>query len=122
MLTRRSPLKRTRFVRKPPKARRGPDRCPAYLAWIRTLPCAVCRKEANAYFRIEAAHTNVLGPRGFGQKSSDFSAIPLCLWHHRGNADSYHGIGETRFMEKSGIDLEELVSELNRLYRAFGEP
>lgn len=112
MLTRRIPLKRTPFVRKRPKVRRGPERSPEYLAWIRTLPCAVCRRRLG----VEASHTNALGPRGFGQKSSDFSAIPLCFWHHRGHPDSYHGTGERKFAQKFGLDLELLVADLNQEY------
>ncbi|MCW5978460.1 MAG: DUF968 domain-containing protein [Bryobacteraceae bacterium] len=114
MLTRRRPLKRTRFVRRLAKARRGPERSAQYLAWIRTLPCAVCRRGIG----VEAAHTNALGPRGFGQKSSDFSAIPLCFWHHRADPESYHELGERRFTERFGLDLRRLVRELREEYAA----
>ncbi len=69
------------------------------------------------FIRIEAAHTTALGPRGFGQRSSDFSAIPLCGWDHRVGPDSYHRLGERKFAEKHSIDLRELVSALNTLYR-----
>ena len=61
---------------------------------------------------IEAAHTNALGPRGLGQKASDFSAIPLCAAHHRENPDSYHRLGENGFSHKHGIDLKEFVLRL----------
>ncbi len=97
--------------------RKGPERCPAYLAWIRTLHCAVCRQTAGQFIRIEAAHTTALGLRGFGQRSSDFSAIPLCGWDHRVAPDSYHRLGERKFAERHGIDLQELVAALNTLYR-----
>ena len=43
---------------------------------------------------IEASHT---GPHGLGQKSSDFSAIPLCYQHHRTGKDSYHKLGPQKF-------------------------
>jgi hypothetical protein len=46
-----------------------PIRYPAYLQWIRTLPCSVCRTTRA----VEAAHT---GPHGLSQKSSDLCAIP----------------------------------------------
>jgi hypothetical protein len=36
---------------------------------------------------LEASHT---GPHGIGQKSPDFSAIPLSAKHHRTGTDSYH--------------------------------
>src|ERR1039458_4050484 len=68
--------------------RRGPDRSPEYLAWIRTLGCVICSRLSGGVTVIEAAHTNVLGPRGVGQKASDFSAVPLCSGHHRECPDS----------------------------------
>ncbi len=112
MLIRRKPF---RYVGRKP--RRGPERCPAYLGWIRTLRCAVCGKSRRDLIPIEAAHTSALGPRGFGQKSSDFSAIPLCFWDHVGGPDSYHRLGERRFAARHGIDLQAVVSRLNEAYR-----
>jgi hypothetical protein len=61
---------------------------------------------------IEAAHTNALGPRGLGQKTTDFSAIPLCAAHHREDLDSYHILGEKGFSHKHGVDLKDLVLRL----------
>jgi hypothetical protein len=104
---RRTPVRKRRF-----RPRRGPERDPDYLAWIRTLPCAVCSRVSGGATVIEAAHTNVLGPRGLGQKTTDFSAIPLCSGHHRENLDSYHLLGEKKFSHKHGIDLKELVRAL----------
>src|ERR1039458_5666112 len=104
---RRVPVRKKRF-----EPRRGPDRCPEYLAWIRMLPCTVCMRLSGGATVIEAAHTNVLGPRGLGQKTSDFSAIPLCSAHHRENPDSYHRLGENGFSHKHGIDLKEFVLRL----------
>jgi hypothetical protein len=54
-----------------------------------------------------------------GQKTSDFSAVPLCSSHHRTNQDSYHRLGEAQFEQVHQIDLRELVIELNELY--FGQ-
>ena len=68
---------------------------------------------------IEAAHTNALGPRGLSQKTTDFSAIPLCSAHHRENPDSYHRLGEQRFAQQHRIDLEELVRALNSLFQRY---
>ena len=111
-----------RFNRTPTRAKRrntcrGPDRSSAYLAWIRSLRCAVCLRAPSEYFRIEAAHTSVLGPRGLGQRSSDFSAIPLCYEHHQGNRNSYHRLGERSFAEWHQVCVQELVLALNELYR-----
>ena len=97
--------------------RRGPDRSPEYLAWIRTLGCVVCARVSGGATVVEAAHTNALGPRGVGQKTSDFSAIPLCSWHHRENPDSYHQLGEKEFACEHGIDLEHLVLRLQSRFR-----
>ena len=104
---RRVPVRKKRI-----RPRRGPDRCPEYLAWIRTLGCVICSKVSGGVTVIEAAHTNALGTRGLGQKTTDFSAIPLCAAHHRENPDSYHLLGEPEFLQKHGIDLKELVLRL----------
>jgi hypothetical protein len=104
---RRVPVRKKRF-----QPRRGPERSPEYLAWIRTLGCAVCSRVSGGATVIEAAHTNVLGPRGIGQKTSDFSAVPLCSGHHRENLDSYHALGEPAFLQKYGIDLKEIALRL----------
>jgi hypothetical protein len=114
MMLRYTPLRRRERIRpRRSEPRRQPDRDAAYLAWIRTLACAVCGKESG----VEAAHTTALGSRGLSQKSSDYSAIPLCVWHHRGNADSYHAQGERKFAEMHGVDIGEWVSRLMSGYR-----
>lgn len=111
------PPKRLTPVRKKRlQPRRGPDRSPDYLAWIRTLGCAVCSRLTGGSTVIEAAHTNVLGRRGMGQKTSDFSAIPLCAGHHREHPDSYHHLGERSFAQVHHIRLQELVQALNSCY------
>jgi hypothetical protein len=99
--------------------RRGPDRSPEYLAWIRTLGCVVCSRVSGAATVVEAAHTNALGPRGIGQKTTDFSAIPLCGAHHRENPDSYHRLGEQKFSHTHGIDLQFWQAGRVRRLRLF---
>lgn len=81
-------------------------RARSYLQFVRAQPCAVC----GTTRRIEAAHT---GPRGLGQKTSDFSSIPLCVRHHRTGVDSLHASGPLRFSEIHGLDVPALVAELN---------
>jgi len=83
-----------------------PVRSPAYLRWIRSLPCSVCRATRT----VEAAHT---GPHGLGQKSSDLSAIPLCARHHRCGDDSYHRLGPRRFAEVHHLDIRVVVARLS---------
>ena len=83
-----------------------PQRNPAYLAWIRTQPCVVCRSTRW----IEAAHT---GPHGLGQKSPDSSAIPLCAKHHWTGPDSYHKLGPRKFAQVHNLDIRAIVRRLN---------
>lgn len=45
---------------------------PAYLAWLRTLPCDTCGKPAPS----EASHVNSV--KGMGTKSPDPFSIPEC--------------------------------------------
>jgi len=83
-----------------------PQRCPRYLAWIRTQPCCVCGSRKF----IEASHT---GPHGIGQKSPDASAIPLCAKHHRTGNDSYHRLGPRKFSKTHNLDIPAIVRRLN---------
>jgi hypothetical protein len=84
-----------------------PDRDKKYLAWLHTLPCAVC-----GTWRVEAAHT---GPHGLGQKSSDYTAIPLCPEHHRNGSEAHHRLGR-KFAEHHGLNLPALTARLKRCY------
>lgn len=86
--------------------RTKPVRNPAYLRWIRSLPCVVCRTRGQ----IEASHT---GPHGMGQKSSDLSVIPLCARHHRTGNDSYHRLGPMKFAEVHRLNIREIVARLS---------
>jgi hypothetical protein len=83
-----------------------PCRNAGYLRWIRTLPCSVCRTTRA----IEAAHT---GPHGLSQKSSDLSAIPLCVKHHRTGDDSYHKLGPRKFAEVHQLNIRAIVDRLS---------
>ena len=60
-----------------PKQKRHSD--PAYLAHLRTLPCAVC----GAYPPCEAAHVRLLSGGG-ALKPHDYHALPYC--------DQCHGL------------------------------
>ena len=121
---RRAPLQRGQPPRKKSpvrkrrsRPRRGPERSLDYLAWIRTLGCVICSRVCGGSTVIEAAHTNALGPRGMSQKTSDFSAIPLCTAHHRQDRDSYHRMGEEGFAREHRLNLPELVLDLNDRFR-----
>ena len=103
----------TRLMREPAHTPRfkkpGPNRVPAYLAWVRTLPCSVCPARAPS----EASHH---GPRGIGQKASDLRAIPLCSvchrdWHTYGHFDrvGYNTRAEARlFVAERALELHDV--------------
>jgi hypothetical protein len=59
---------------------------------------------------VEAAHT---GPHGLGQKSSDWSAIPLCEKHHRTGDNSYHRLGPRKFAKVHQLNILEIVARLS---------
>lgn len=93
-----------------------PYRSSRYLAWIRTLPCIVCRSTRN----IEAAHT---GPHGMSQKAPDTSCIPLCHRHHQGGEDSLHKLGPRKFQQAHNLDIPAIVRKLSSkpLIRVVGD-
>ncbi len=100
--------------------RKRTGRDPAYLEWIRTLPCVCCifpwkmYESGVAYSNVqksasEAAHT---GERGLSQKAPDREAIPLCKWHHTEGPESHHRLGKA-FWAKWWIDRNELIRKMN---------
>ncbi len=84
---------------------------PKYLAWVRTLPCVVCGK------RAEAHHA---GDHGMGQKPPDRTAIPLCRFHHQWpEREAAHTLGK-RFWGFHGIERDRLIERLNACYEETG--
>lgn len=69
-------------------------RSPAWLAYLRTLPCSWCARPAPS----EASHH---GPHGVSIKADDMRAIPLCTGCHR----EYHQAGRLGYM--TGKDITE---------------
>jgi len=108
--------------RKRSKLRRGALKDPAYLDWIRMLPCMICWPRMmfqvaldclpSGLPRSEAAH---VGVRGLGQKCSDRESVPLCEVHHRTGAESHHVLGKN-FWSFRGLNRDKIIAELNRLY------
>lgn len=110
--------------------RAGED--PAYLAWIRTLPCLVCSMavygcswifspEAELIFetapvaRIRISEAAHVGVRGLGSKSDDTETVPLCPRHHRTGNDAHHALGKW-FWLYHNLDREVIVAALQRRY------
>ncbi len=89
-----------------------PAKDAAYLDFIRSLPCAVCVRLAEAPggykpqpSQTEAAH---VGTRGLRQKCSDYEVLPLCVFHHRTGPEAHHVLGKN-FWAHHGMDKEKLV-------------
>jgi hypothetical protein len=40
--------------------------------------------------------------------------IPLCRWHHKLNAQSYHALGRRRFEQVHEISIREILERLHR--------
>jgi hypothetical protein len=79
-----------------------------YLDWIRSLPCLVCGRPAEAH------HT---GPHGLGKKADDSTAIPLCTEHHTMGRSAYHRIGCAAFESRFGLVVANLVRLLNQRWK-----
>ena len=79
--------------------------------WIALLPCSVCGSHES-----DPAHTKD-GTQGMGQKSSDYSCIPLCRACH----EEYHRYGrESEWAASVGIDMRALVARLNAAWSGMG--
>ena len=109
MIQRRKPLKRS-----PIKRRRKKTDNPAYLKWIRTLPCSIpaCPYFGSFFHRIEAHHA---GDHGLSQRAPDRTAIPLCDVHHREAWSSVHNLGKY-FWKFHKLDRDAIINELNSRY------
>jgi len=116
-------IQRSAIKPKRSKPRRGPAKDPAYLDWLRTLPCCVCaawreifseqHTQADQKTATEAAH---VGARGLGQKcDDDREALPICERHHRTGALAQHKLGK-KFWTYHGLDRDALIAEYNRRF------
>jgi len=115
MLARRTQLRRTplkRFTRLAPRRRGGRRRSSriydeAFLAFCRTQICSVVEdwpdypeKPTPCWGPIEADHDS--RGRGFGQKSNDTGAIPMCKRHHEhrtGHTGTFKHVPRERIRE-----------------------
>lgn len=83
---------------------------PKYLAWIRTLPCAVCGRSSEAHHE----------PRkglGGGGDWHDRKTIPLCPDCHTMGPQARHHFGKLSHWERAvGISAEAWISRLNAAY------
>lgn len=93
---------------------------PAYLQWVRRLPCVIC----GTTNRVEAAHIRSgysapgWPPTGMAQKPSDFRCAPLCATCHREGPDSQHRANERAWWACHGIDPPDFCAALRAAYLA----
>lgn len=102
-----------KIPRKPPKKALSvtgkPVRDWKYRQWIRSLPCSACGLEPAG----EAAHTET---GGIATKGSDYSCVPLCTGCHTMGAGAWHRIGKAAFEARHGIEIDQLVKRLNKVW------
>lgn len=88
-------------------SRQPRKRDPGHLAYIRSMPCAICGDTMT----VEAAHlrlgsaSNNKAPAGMGEKPSDKWCLPLCGRHHR----QQHSMNEREFWASYNIRPVELA-------------
>ena len=77
----------------------------SYLKWVSSQPCLLCLTP-----KCQAHHLTFAMPRGFGQKTGDQWAVPLCPAHH----SQLHtcGKGEKNFWKDLDIDAEVIATTL----------
>lgn len=101
----------TRAARARKRARRREREDRDYLAWVHTMPCAVCGRSDVT------AHHEPLKGQGGGGDWSDRKTIPLCPEHHQDGADSRHKLGSlSLFEETHGLSVSDIITELNTIY------
>lgn len=69
-----------------------------YKAYVRTLPCIVCGKDAEPHHEVGG---------GWALKGPDLFCIPLCRYDH----DLYGTLGVESFWEKVNKDRWKTVAE-----------
>ena len=73
-------------------------RSKAYLEYVRSLPCIICRMESVPHHEIGG---------GISLKGSDLYAIPLCNTHHQ----ELHSKGVKTFWKKNNLNRWEIIAE-----------
>jgi hypothetical protein len=97
---------------------------PAYLQFIRTLPCAVAHlggcsgKTEAAHIRFSDAAHGKMNP-GLQAKPDDRPwSCPLCATHHREGPKAQHAAKERAWWEAAGVDVLPLCLALSAAYEA----
>lgn len=118
-LTRKTPLRAkkpmARSSRPPPRRKAHvPQAERDHMGRVAALGCVVCRNAGYGATPAEVHHTRFNA--GAGQRSSNYSTIPLCSAHHRlgGSGVAFHAGPET-WEAKHGSEQELLAQTLREL-------
>ena len=79
-----------------PLAKKKTIRSPKHLAFVRSLPCSVCKTD----YSVAAHHLTHAEPSGMGKKTNDNWVVPLCNDHHY----LLHLQGEKSFWKKYRLE------------------
>ena len=90
--------------------REQPERNREYLRFVKRFPCIGC----GCTWWVDPCHT---GPHGLGQKSSAYSALPMCRKCH----DAFDQAPRA-FAEVHGIDVAGLIEYFKGLWERKVEP
>ena len=93
------------------KPRRGKIEDPAYLRWIRALPCLIGNRECRG-----SSDPHHVGHYGQARRN-DHNAVPLCRIHH----DENERLNNAPFEEKYGLDFEVEIARLRAEYEQRGD-
>ncbi len=89
-----------------------PACCPAYLDWVRTLPCAVTGLPA------ECAHHLIGHGRLSQRRSSDFFAFPLInILHDEQHSTGIHRLGVKKWEHLHGSQWEHVARTLEKFVK-----
>ena len=92
------------FIKRRTRPRRGPLRCPKFMAWIKTeLSCLVCGRRP-----ADPCHTS---NNGTSSKGPDSGCVPLCREHHR-----EFDAGRKAFEAKHRVNMAKIALVLWRLW------
>ena len=112
----RKPLRRKTWMRpKPPRRLRTPRSNPAYLEFVRGLPC--CVRSVRCAGPIHAHHAG--RKPGIAMKADDDTAIPLCAVHHRDWHDNQGPFFTLSKLERFAWSLVR-IGEVRALYAEEG--
>jgi hypothetical protein len=87
--------------------KKKPVRDNKYLAFIRGLPCVLCR---DRYVDVDAHHIKT---HGMGTKGDDDMTVPVCRLHHA----EIHSFGQSIFEIRHKISFKNLISIYQTAYK-----